>query len=358
MLYNLLYPLSDYWSVLNVFQYITFRAAYALITSLVIWWLFGNYFISYLHSMQDKGQPIRSDGPESHLAKQGTPTMGGIFILAILSLSTLLWADLTSIYVCLALLLTLSYGVIGFYDDWLKLKHHSSDGLSGRKKLFGQTVVALLVGICLWYLDGGTVAVPFFKDPIVFTWWWYIPFVVLVIVGTSNAVNLTDGLDGLAAMPVFMAAAALGLLTYLAGHKTFATYLLIPSVPGAGELSVFCGALAGSCLGFLWYNCNPAALFMGDVGSLPLGGALGFLACAVHQQLLLLIIGGVFVFEALSVILQVGSYKLRNGKRIFRMAPIHHHFEKKGVNESQITVRFWIIALLLALFALSTLKVR
>ncbi len=356
MLYNLLYPLADRISAFNLFQYITFRTVYALLTALALSWLLGPWFIRRLKLTQGGGQPIRNDGPASHLSKAGTPTMGGVLILFALVLSTLLWADLTNRLVWLAVLVTVSYGFIGGYDDWLKLARRDSKGLAGRWKLVFQTLVALLVGVALAAWTHPVVDIPFFKTE----WdmgWWYAPFVAFVLVGASNAVNLTDGLDGLAVAPTFMVAAALAVVVYLSGHAHFSAYLMIPHVPGAGELTVFCGAMVGACLGFLWFNTYPAQVFMGDVGALALGGALGFVASAVHQQLLLAIAGGLFVLEAVSVMVQVASFKL-TGRRVFRMAPIHHHFELKGWPEPKVIVRFWIISLILALVALSTLKIR
>ncbi|MDX8382185.1 MAG: phospho-N-acetylmuramoyl-pentapeptide-transferase [Ghiorsea sp.] len=356
MLFNLLYPLASEYSFLNVFQYITFRAAYALITALVLSWMFGPLFIRWLKRSQGKGQPIRDDGPESHFSKKGTPTMGGLLILSTMTLTTLLWADLNNIFIWLALFVTLGYGLIGWLDDHLKIKHDNPDGLSGRLKILLQVLIG---GIAAGFLMDMTA--PIVDVPIINYQWdmgyWYIPFVIFVLVGTSNAVNLTDGLDGLAVAPTFMVAAALGVVVYVAGHSGFSEYLRIPYVPGAGELAIFCGALVGACLGFLWFNTYPAQVFMGDVGALALGGALGFVACAVHQQLLLGIAGGLFVLETVSVIIQVVSFKL-TGKRVFRMAPIHHHYELKGWAEPKIIVRFWIITLILALVALSTLKLR
>ncbi len=356
MLYNYLYPLADQYSFLNIFQYITFRAAYALITALVLSWLFGPLFIRWLKRSQGKGQPIRSDGPESHFSKQGTPTMGGILILSSLTLTTLLWADLTNAFIWLALMVTLGYGLIGWLDDHLKIKHANPDGLSGRWKLVLQLLFAGIAAVALMRMTAPIVDIPIIN----YQWdmgYAYVPFVMFVLVGASNAVNLTDGLDGLAVAPTFMVASALGVVVYVAGHSGFAEYLLIPYVPGAGELAIFCGALVGACLGFLWFNTYPAQVFMGDVGALALGGALAFVACAVHQQLLFAIAGGLFVLEAVSVMVQVASFKM-TGKRVFRMAPIHHHYELKGWPEPKIIVRFWIITLILALVALSTLKLR
>ncbi|MDX8404886.1 MAG: phospho-N-acetylmuramoyl-pentapeptide-transferase [Mariprofundus sp.] len=356
MLYNLLYPLADQYSFLNLFQYITFRAVYALVTSLVICWLLGPWFIRWLSSVQGRGQPIRNDGPQTHLIKQGTPTMGGLLILLSLTVATLLWADLTSSFIWLALMVTLGYGLIGWLDDYLKIMRNNPDGLAGRWKLLLQTLIGGIAAAGLMQMTDPIVDIPFFNVQ-----WdmgiYYGLFVVFVLVGISNAVNLTDGLDGLAVAPTFMVASALGIVVYLAGHAKFAAYLMIPFVPGAGELAIFCGALVGGCLGFLWFNSYPAQVFMGDVGALAMGGALGFVACAVHQQFLLAIAGGLFVLETVSVIVQVASFKL-TGKRVFRMAPIHHHYELKGWPEPKVIVRFWIISILLALVALSTLKMR
>ncbi|MDX8409957.1 MAG: phospho-N-acetylmuramoyl-pentapeptide-transferase [Mariprofundales bacterium] len=355
MLFNLLYPLADQYSFFNLFHYITFRTVYALITALVICWVVGPRFIRWLDASQHQ-QPIRSDGPQSHLAKQGTPTMGGLLILFALTIATLLWADLTNGFVWLALLVTLGFGAIGWYDDHLKVMRKDSDGLSARHKMAAMVVLGLVAGVVLYVMTDPVVDVPLMKQPLDFGWW-YIPFVVLVLVGSSNAVNLTDGLDGLAVAPTFMVAIALAVTVYLAGHAHFADYLRISHVPGVGELTIFCGAMVGACLGFLWFNTYPAQVFMGDVGALALGAALGVVACAAHQQLLLAIAGGLFVLEAVSVMVQVASFKL-TGKRVFRMAPIHHHFELKGWAEPKVIVRFWIISLLLALIALSTLKLR
>jgi len=356
MLYNLLYPLHEQYSFFNLFQYITFRTVYALVTSLVMCWLMGPLFIRWLKSHQGKGQPIRHDGPQTHLIKQGTPTMGGVLILLSLTIATLLWADLTSGFVWLALLVTLGYGVIGWLDDYLKIIRRDPKGLAGRWKLLLQCLIGGVAAAGLMMMTDPIVDIPFFNTQ----WnmgWFYPVFVLFVLVGSSNAVNLTDGLDGLAVAPTFMVASALAVVVYLAGHAKFSAYLMIPFVPGAGELAVFCGAVIGGCLGFLWYNTYPAQVFMGDVGALALGGALGFVACAVHQQFLLAIAGGLFVLEAVSVIVQVASFKM-TGKRVFRMAPIHHHYELKGWAEPKVIVRFWIISILLALVALSTLKIR
>ncbi len=356
MLYNLLYPLHEKVSAFNLFQYITFRAAYALLTALVISWLVGGRLIRWLGERQETGQPIREDGPATHLAKRGTPTMGGLLILVALAGSVLLWADLANVHVWLALLATLGFGAIGFADDWLKLTRGTSRGMPARWKFACQLVLGLLLAAVLARLVGTAVDVPVVRA----SWElgaWYVPFAVFVLVGTSNAVNLTDGLDGLAVGPAFMTAGALAVIAYAAGHAVFADYLKIPHVPGAGELAVVCAAAVGACLGFLWYNAYPAQVFMGDVGALALGGLLGYVALAVRQPFVLAIAGGLFVLEALSVIVQVASFRL-TGRRVFRMAPLHHHFELKGWPEPKVVARLWIVSIVLAIAALSTLKVR
>lgn len=358
MLYHLLYPLSAKFSVLNVFKYITFRTIYATITALVISFLLGPWMIAKLQQLQ-MGQSIRKLGPESHFKKEGTPTMGGALILTAIVIPTLLWADLTNLYIWLTLLVIVGYGIIGFTDDLLKVRKKNSDGLSARQKMFWQLLIACGVGLVLCRYPGfqTTLTVPFFKTLRPDLGWVYVPFAMLVIVGASNAVNLTDGLDGLAIGPVIIAAVTYLLFAYLAGHANLANYLQITGVPGAGELAILCGAMAGAGLGFLWFNSYPAQVFMGDVGSLALGGAIGTIAVITKQEIVLVIVGGIFVMEALSVIAQVTSFRLY-GKRIFRMAPIHHHFELKGWPEPKIIVRFWIISIILALIGLSTLKLR
>jgi phospho-N-acetylmuramoyl-pentapeptide-transferase len=358
MLYHLLYPLASDFHFFNVFKYLTFRTIYAVITALIVSFLLGPWIIRMLGSLQAR-QVIRTDGPESHLKKQGTPTMGGVLILAATIVPTLLWADLTDKYVWLALSIIAGYGLIGFVDDYKKVVEKNPKGLSARQKMFWQVALASAVGIFLYNMPGFSteITIPFFKNIHPDLGFFYVPFVMLVIVGASNAVNLTDGLDGLAIGPVAINAGTFMLFTYLVGNIKLANYLQIPYVAGVGELSVLCGAMAGAGLGFLWYNAYPAEVFMGDVGSLSLGGGLGTLAVVTKQEILLVIVGGIFVVEALSVIFQVGSYKYR-GKRIFRMAPIHHHFELKGVAEPKIIVRFWIITIILALVAISTLKIR
>jgi phospho-N-acetylmuramoyl-pentapeptide-transferase len=344
----------------RVFQYLTFRAILGALTALIISFLIGPWMIRKL--TRDKiGQCIREDGPQSHLQKSGTPTMGGAMILVAISISTLLWADLENRYVWVILLVTMGFGVIGFVDDYKKVMLGNSDGLSAKLKYLFQSLIGLGAAIFL-YQTASTPAetqliVPFFKDVMLDLGWGYILLSYLVIVGTSNAVNLTDGLDGLAIMPTVMIAMGMGIFAYLSGHKEFAEYLSIPFLSNSGELIVFCGALVGSGLGFLWFNTYPAMVFMGDVGSLALGAGLGVLAILVRQELVLFIMGGIFVAETLSVIIQVTSFKLR-GKRVFRMAPIHHHYELKGWPEPRIIVRFWIITFVLVLFGLATLKLR
>lgn len=358
MLYHMLFPLASSYKLFNVFKYLTFRTIYAMITALVVAFILGPWLIRRLESLRAR-QVIRTDGPESHLKKQGTPTMGGVLILAAIIIPTLLWADLTNVYIWLTLFIISGYGLIGFVDDYKKVVEKNPKGLSPRQKMFWQVLLGSVVGIYLFNMAGFSTDLyfPFFKRLHPDLGLLYIPFVTFVIVGASNAVNLTDGLDGLAIGPVAVNAATYLLFTYIAGNAKLSGYLQIPYVPGAGELAVLCGAMVGAGLGFLWYNSYPAEVFMGDVGSLSLGGGLGTLAVITKQEILLVIVGGVFVVEALSVIFQVGSYKYR-GKRIFRMAPIHHHFELKGVAEPKIIVRFWIITIILALVAISTLKMR
>lgn len=359
MIYHLLYPLSDTCSYFNVFRYITFRTIYAAITALVICFVLGPWLIGKLQSLQI-GQPIRDDGPDSHLSKEGTPTMGGVLIIFSVVLSTFLWAKLTVDYVWFILMITVGYGLIGFTDDYRKLTSRSSKGIPGIIRLTGEVILALLVGIFLYMKPGfdSHVTIPFFKTILPDLGWGYIVFSVFIIVGTANAVNLTDGLDGLAIGPATICFATYLLFAYFAGNIKISGYLQIPYVAGTGELAVFCGAMVGSGIGFLWYNTYPAQIFMGDVGSLSLGGALGTLAVLTKQEILLAIVGGIFVVETISVIFQVGWFKVSNGRRIFRMAPIHHHFELKGWAEPKVIVRFWIISIILALVAISTLKLR
>lgn len=358
MLYYFLYSLHTAYSGFNVFRYLTFRAALAALMALLVSFLFGPSLIRSLTARQI-GQSIRDDGPARHLSKAGTPTMGGTLVILALFLSTFLWADLTNSYVWLALLVTLGFGVVGFADDWSKLKRRNSRGLSARAKLLAEVVLALMASAALYlYPKFGTVlVVPFFKNFNPDLGIMYIPFAMLVIVGAANAVNLTDGLDGLAIGPVMIAGATFGIIAYLTGNQKHSEYLQIPYVAGVGELSIFCAALVAAGLGFLWFNTYPAQLFMGDVGSLALGAALGIVAVMTKNEIVLVIVGGIFVVEALSVIFQVVSYKLRR-KRVFLMAPIHHHYELKGWAESQIVVRFWIISFICAVVGLSTLKLR
>ena len=361
MLY-FLSELVEHASVLNVFRYITFRTAGATMTALVFVFLFGPVIISALRIRQGKGQPIRADGPPSHLlTKAGTPTMGGLMILSGLIVSTLLWANLANVYVWVVLLVTIAFGLIGLYDDYLKVTKQTDKGYSGRARLALEAGVAaaacLIVALVGEAPLSTSLTFPFFKELVVNLGWFFVPFGAFVIVGAGNAVNLTDGLDGLAIVPVMIAAASFGFIAYLSGNAVFADYLQIHFVPGTGELAVLCGAMLGAGLGFLWFNAPPAAIFMGDTGSLALGGLLGSVAVATKHEIILAIVGGLFVVEALSVIIQVASFKL-TGKRVFRMAPIHHHFEELGWTESQIVIRFWIVAVLLALIGLSSLKLR
>ncbi len=358
MLYHLLFPLASSYKLFNVFKYLSFRTIYAMITALVVAFILGPWLIRRLEGLQAR-QVIRTDGPESHLKKQGTPTMGGVLILVAIVLPTLLWADLSNRYVWTTLFVIVGYGLIGFADDYKKVVEKNPKGLSPRQKMFWTILVAGAACIFIVYDAGLSTELyfPFFKNLHPDLGVFYIPFAMLVIIGASHAVNLTDGLDGLAIGPVSINAATYMIFCYIAGNVKLSGYLQIPYVPGSGELAVLCGAMVGAGLGFLWYNAYPAEVFMGDVGSLSLGGGLGTLAVITKQEILLVIVGGVFVIEALSVIFQVGSYKYR-GKRIFRMAPIHHHFELKGVAEPKIIVRFWIITFILALVAISTLKMR
>jgi phospho-N-acetylmuramoyl-pentapeptide-transferase len=355
--------LSDKVSLLNVFRYITFRTGGAIVTALVFVFLFGGPIIDLLRLKQGKGQPIRADGPQSHLVtKKGTPTMGGLMILSGMLVSTLLWANPMNPYVWIVLGVTLSFGLIGFYDDYLKVtKQSANSGFAGRTRLAAETLVAVVACMALAHLGKGPIATslvfPFFKDLVFNLGIFFVLFGAFVIVGAGNAVNLTDGLDGLAIVPVMIAAASFGLISYLVGNLVFADYLQIRYVAGTGELAVLCGALIGASLGFLWFNAPPASIFMGDTGSLALGGMLGAIAVAVKHEIVLGIIGGLFVLEAVSVIVQVVSFKL-TGKRVFRMAPIHHHYEQMGWTEPQIVIRFWIVAVVLALAGLASLKLR
>ncbi|MBI4378490.1 MAG: phospho-N-acetylmuramoyl-pentapeptide-transferase [Nitrospinae bacterium] len=368
MLYHILFPLHDVYSVFNVFRYITFRTAYAILTALTISFICGPGIIKKLMDNQ-VWEHIREDVPQSHQGKAGTPTMGGIMILFALFIPTLLWADLTNKYIWIAIFSTSSFGLIGFLDDYLKLKNSSAgsgfkrkNGLRGKEKFVIQVVIAVMVVLFLYFdrefsMFLTKLGVPFFKNVKPELDGLYIVFAILVIVGTSNAVNLTDGLDGLAIGPIIIATTAYMIIAYVTGHFSFANYLNIQYIRGAGELAIFCGAAVGASLGFLWFNSYPAQVFMGNVGSTALGGMLGTLAVITKHELILLIIGGIFVVEALSVIIQVASFKL-TGKRIFKMAPLHHHFEESGWEEPKVIVRFWIVAVILALLSLSTLKLR
>jgi phospho-N-acetylmuramoyl-pentapeptide-transferase len=362
VLYNLLYPLVGEVGAFNLFRYITFRTGAAVITALVLSFLFGPMIIRWLKSKQGEGQPIRADGPPSHmLTKAGTPTMGGALILFALVVSTLLWADLTNGYVWVVLFVTTGFGLVGFADDYMKLTRRSHKGVRGRWRLAIESAIALVGALWIMHLTRepltSTLAVPFFKALLIQLGWFFPMLAIVVIVGTANAVNLTDGLDGLAIVPVMIAAGCFALIAYLAGNVVFANYLQIHAVPGSGELAVFCGALVGAAVGFLWFNAPPAMVFMGDTGSLSMGSALGSIAVVTKHEIVLAIIGGLFVLETVSVIMQVASFKL-TGRRVFRMAPLHHHFEQKGWAEPTVVIRFWIIAMVLALAGLSTLKLR
>ena len=361
MLYWLI-ELSGRLSVFNVFRYITFRTGGAIITALLFVFLFGPAIIDRLRLLQGKGQPIRPDGPKSHIiAKAGTPTMGGLMILSGTLVSTLLWANPANPYVWVVLLVTIGFGLVGFYDDYLKVKKQTHMGFAGRTRLAIETLIAGTACVMLVQLGhtpfSTSLVFPFFKELVVNLSWFYVLFAAFIVVGAGNAVNLTDGLDGLAIVPVMIAAASFGMIAYLSGNAVFADYLQIHYVAGTGELAVLCGAVLGAGLGFLWFNAPPASIFMGDTGSLALGGMIGTIAVATKHEIVLAVIGGLFVLEAVSVIVQVVSFKL-TGKRVFKMAPIHHHFEQLGWTEPQIVIRFWIVSVVLALVGLSTLKLR
>lgn len=363
MFYHFLYPLHETFSAFNVFRYITFRSVYAGLTAMVISFIAGKFLIRLLTKHQ-LGETIRDDGPKSHASKTGTPTMGGILILASTFISILLWGNLLNQYIWVTLFSMLSLGLLGLADDYIKVVMKQKDGIKARYKFAVQIIIGLCVAFYVVFLDTDRASfstqleVPFLKDIKPDLGLFYILFIVLVIVGASNAVNLTDGLDGLAIGPIIIATFSFMILTYITGHIKFSSYLNIQFIGNVGELAVFCGALIGAGLGFLWFNSYPAQIFMGDVGSLAMGGALGTLAVLSKHELLLVIVGGLFVIEALSVILQVSYFKISGGKRIFKMAPLHHHFEVKGWSEPKVTVRFWIVAIILALFSLSTLKLR
>ncbi len=358
MLYHLLFPLADYIGAFNVFQYITFRSIYALLTALVLSIVLGPRVIEWLRRIKC-GQYIQEDGPQ-HQIKAGTPTMGGLFMCGVTLFSVLLWADLSNVYIWLTIFVYAGYGLVGLFDDYLKLVKQNNTGLRPWGKFSGQVIVSVGAVSVLLIMPGysSELLVPFFKGIRPDLHLFYLPFAVLVMVGASNGVNLTDGLDGLAIGPSVVTAGCFALFIYVCGHYVLADYLQVAFIPGVGEVTVFCGAFLGAGLGFLWFNAYPAQVFMGDVGSLSIGGALGFMAVLCKQELLLMIVGGLFVVETLSVVLQVGYFKMSGGKRIFRMAPLHHHFELKGVPESKIIIRFWILSILLALLALSTLKLR
>ncbi len=352
---------SDQVGALNVFRYITFRTGGAIMTALLFVFLFGPAIIDVLRIKQGKGQPIREDGPPTHFAKRGTPTMGGLMILSGITVATLLWANLGNWYVWIVLFVTLTFGAIGFYDDYLKVTNGRTAGFSGKLRLLAEIGVAGLAAFAVMRFGStgfsSSLTVPFFKTVVIPLGVFFVLVGIFVIVGAGNAVNLTDGLDGLAIVPVMVAAGTFGVITYATGHAGFARYLQVHYVQGAGELAIICGAIIGAGLGFLWFNAPPAMIFMGDTGSLALGGALGAIAVATKHEIVLAIVGGLFVLETLSVIIQVASYKL-TGKRVFRMAPLHHHFEQKGWHESTVVVRFWIISVVLALIGLATLKLR
>ena len=361
MLYSFFISLIDNYSFFNVFKYLTVRTGLSMITSMVVVFAIGSPFINYF-SRKQIHNPIREDGPEGHIIKKiGTPTMGGVLILIGLFSGILLWSDLNNPFNWFLIFIVASFGMLGAYDDIKKIKGKSSAGISSKTKIFAQIILALIGILILTYLakpdDLMNLYIPFFKNIIINLGWFFIPFYLFVIVGSSNAVNLTDGLDGLATVPVILVAACFAFISYVTGNIVFAQYLQIPYIEGVGEVSVFCGAIIGSCLGFLWFNAPPAKIFMGDTGSLALGGSLGAVSIITKHEIVLAITGGLFVFEAISVIVQVLSYKL-TGKRIFKMAPIHHHFEKKGWHESTVVIRFWIIAIILAMIGLATLKLR
>jgi phospho-N-acetylmuramoyl-pentapeptide-transferase len=361
MFFHLLYPLHASYSVFNVFRYITFRSAMAILTAMIVSFALGPQLIRRMREFQI-GQEIREEGPASHQAKRGTPTMGGLLILTAVVPTTLLWADLRNVFVWLAVSATVLFGAIGFTDDYLKVSRKRNLGLTATHKFVAQVVVALAIGLVLLYLSSRGIfttrlSFPFLKTISPDLTWAYPLFVMLVLTGAANAVNLTDGLDGLAAGSVLVASATFTVLAYAAGNAIMAEYLGIPNVKGTAELTIFCASLVGASLGFLWFNSHPAEVFMGDVGSMALGGALGTVALLIKQEFLLVIVGGLFVVEAMSVILQVGSFRLR-GKRIFRMSPLHHHFELSGWSETKVVIRFWIVAIIFALLALATLKLR
>lgn len=361
MLYHLLFPLRELFSPFNVFRYVTFRAAGAILTAVVLMFVLGPWFIRKMRAMQ-VGQHIREEGPKSHLVKSGTPTMGGLLVVAAMAVATLLWADLQNPFVWTMLLGTLAFAGIGFADDYRKVILKRSLGLTARAKFSLQCLAAAGVGAALLALAGAglyhtRLQVPFFKDVTPDLGWWYLPFVMLVVVGASNAVNLTDGLDGLAVGSMLIVSATYTVLAYIAGHALVAQYLNVANIRGSAEVAVLCAAMTGACLGFLWFNAHPADIFMGDTGALALGAAVGIAAAVIKQEILLILVGGLFVMEAVSVMVQVASFRLR-GKRVFKMAPLHHHFELMGWAESKVVIRFWTLGILFALASLSTLKLR
>lgn len=361
MLYNLLFPLAEYFQPFNLFKYLSFRAGGAIITSLIICLMIGPAVIRWLKAKQGEGQPIREDGPETHFKKRGTPTMGGLMIIFSVTLSTLLWVDISNPYMWIVMWVFIGFGGIGFADDYAKLTKSSHRGVPGKLRIMLECSVALVAVLSAMILTtgalGSSLAFPFFKNLLIDLGFFFAPFGLLVIVGAANAVNLTDGLDGLAIGPIVIAACCFGIIAYLVGNAKFSEYLHLHYVADTGELAVFCGALVGAGLGFLWYNAPPAMVFMGDTGSLSMGGALGALSVITKHEIVLAIIGGLFVMETLSVIIQVISFKT-TGKRVFKMAPIHHHFEKMGWPETRVVIRFWIVAIIFALIGLSTLKLR
>ena len=361
MLYSFLLEFVDIFSFLNVFKYITFRVGLAVFTSLIVVLIIGGPFIKMV-SQKKFVNPIRNDGPGDHIIKKiGTPTMGGLVILIGIIFSVILWADINNIYILFTLYILISFGLLGAFDDYKKIKNNNSTGITFRFKLFSQIIISIIgISFLTYYLDYQELKnlyFPFFKDLFLNLGWFFIPFSVFVIVGSSNAVNLTDGLDGLATVPVILVAACFAFISYVAGNIIFSEYLQIVYIEGTGEIAIFCGSIIGACLGFLWFNAPPAKIFMGDTGSLSLGGSLGAIGIITKHEIVLAITGGLFVLEALSVIVQVTSFKL-TGKRVFKMAPIHHHFEKKGWPESTVVIRFWIISIILALIGLATLKLR
>ena len=361
MLYNIILEFIDTYTFLNVFKYLTVRTGLAMFTSMLIVFLIGTPFIKFF-STNKILNPIRKDGPSDHIIKKiGTPTMGGVLILLGLFSGVLLWGNLSSLYICFLLYITFSYGLLGAYDDYQKIKHKNSSGVSFKFKIFSQILIAVIGISFLSYFTNNSelqnLYFPFFKNLIINLGWFFIPFSVFIIVGSSNAVNLTDGLDGLATVPVILVAGCFALISYVTGNVVFSDYLQIPYIEGVGEASIFCGSIIGACLGFLWFNAPPAKIFMGDTGSLALGGSLGAIGIITKHEIVLAITGGLFVLEAISVIVQVVSYKL-TGRRVFKMAPIHHHFEKKGWAESTVVIRFWIISIILAMIGLATLKLR